>query len=66
MENTNNSLTAVAPKEGPSLSVLGDTYRIVVGGEQTDGTYALIDMLIPQKEDPSRIRMPPSRKRSIF
>ena len=37
MENTNYSLTAVAPKEGPSLSVLGDTYRIVVGGEQTDG-----------------------------
>jgi quercetin dioxygenase-like cupin family protein len=52
MENTNYSLTAVAPKEGPSLSVLGDTYRIVVGGEQTDGTYALIDMLIPPKGGP--------------
>jgi quercetin dioxygenase-like cupin family protein len=52
MENTNYSLTAVAPKEGPSLSVLGDTYRIVVRGEQTDGTYALIDMLIPPKGGP--------------
>jgi quercetin dioxygenase-like cupin family protein len=52
MENTNYSLTAVAPKEGPSLSVLGDTYRIVVGGEQTNGTYALIDMLIPPEGGP--------------
>src|SRR5919106_2777622 len=47
MENINNSLTAVAAKEGPSISVIGDTYRIVVGSEQTNGAYALIDMLIP-------------------
>lgn len=41
MQNTNNSLTAVAPQEGPSVSVVGDTYRIVIGSEQTNGTYAL-------------------------
>jgi quercetin dioxygenase-like cupin family protein len=52
MENTNYSLTAVAPKEGPSVSVVGDTYRIVIGGEQTNGAYALIDMLIPPKGGP--------------
>jgi quercetin dioxygenase-like cupin family protein len=49
MENTNYSLTTVAPKEGPSVSVIGDTYRIVVGSEQTNSAYVLIDMLIPPK-----------------
>jgi quercetin dioxygenase-like cupin family protein len=52
MENTNNSLTAVAAQEGPSVSVVGDTYRIVIGSEQTSGAYALIDMLIPPKGGP--------------
>ena len=52
MENINNSLTAVAAQEGPSVSVVGDTYRIVIGSEQTNGAYALIDMLIPPKGGP--------------
>ena len=52
MENTNNSLTTVAPQEGLIISVVGDTYRIVIGGEQTNGAYALIDMLIPPKGGP--------------
>jgi len=49
MENANNSFTVVAPQEGPSISVVGDTYRIIICSEQTDGAYALIDMLIPPK-----------------
>jgi quercetin dioxygenase-like cupin family protein len=52
MEKTNNSLTAVAAQEGPSVSVVGDTYRIVIGSKQTNGAYALIDMLIPPKGGP--------------
>jgi quercetin dioxygenase-like cupin family protein len=52
MESTNNSLTSVAAQEGPSVSVVGDTYRIVIGSEQTNGAYALIDMLIPPKGGP--------------
>jgi quercetin dioxygenase-like cupin family protein len=52
MENTNNSLTAVAPQEGHSISVVGDTYRIVMRSEQTNGAYALIDMLIPSQGGP--------------
>jgi quercetin dioxygenase-like cupin family protein len=47
MESPNNSLTDVAPSGGRSISVVGDTYRIIIGGEQTNGAYALIDMLIP-------------------
>ena len=35
------------PEDGPSLSVVGDTYRILVGGQDTAGAFATIDMLIP-------------------
>ena len=52
MENTNNSISAVTPQGGPSVSVVGDTYRIIIGGEQTKSAYALIDMLIPPKGGP--------------
>ncbi|MPZ08324.1 MAG: cupin domain-containing protein [Nitrososphaeraceae archaeon] len=52
MENTDYSVTAVAAKEGPIVSVVGDTYRIVIGGDQTNGAYVLIDMLIPPKGGP--------------
>jgi len=52
MENANSSLTVVAPQEGPSVSVVGDTYRIIIGSEQTNGAYAFIDMLIPPKGGP--------------
>jgi quercetin dioxygenase-like cupin family protein len=52
MENTNNYITTVGAQEGPSLSVVGDTYRIVISSEQTNGAYALIDMLIPPKGGP--------------
>jgi quercetin dioxygenase-like cupin family protein len=52
MENIHNSPTAVAAQEGPSVSVVGDTYLIVIGSEQTRGVYALIDMLIPPKGGP--------------
>ena len=47
MKSTNNSITAVSANEGPSISVIGDTYRIIMESEQTNGAYALIDMLIP-------------------
>jgi quercetin dioxygenase-like cupin family protein len=32
---------------GKLLSVVGDTYRIIIAGEQTNGEFAMIDMLIP-------------------
>lgn len=35
------------PQAGTAISVVGDTYRIVVSGEQTEGAYAIIDMLVP-------------------
>lgn len=33
--------------QGKIVSVVGDTYRIVMTGEQTNDAYAMIDMLIP-------------------
>lgn len=41
------AISTTDPQAGPEVSVVGDTYRIVVGGEQTAGAYALIEMLIP-------------------
>ena len=52
LENTSNSITAISAQEGPSVSLLGDTYRIIIGGEQTNGAYALVDMLIPTNGGP--------------
>ena len=43
----NNNITTVDDGQGQSLSVVGDTYRILISGEQTSGNYAVIDMLIP-------------------
>ena len=33
--------------QGQSISIVGDTYRIIMSGEQTNGSYAVIDMLVP-------------------
>lgn len=35
------------PQAGKSLSVVGDTYRMLLTGDQTDNKLAVIDMLIP-------------------
>ncbi|UFH56136.1 cupin domain-containing protein [Spirosoma sp. KNUC1025] len=47
-----NTLLTVAADQGPHLSVVGDTYRLVITGEQTNGAYAVIDMLIPPNGGP--------------
>jgi quercetin dioxygenase-like cupin family protein len=39
--------TIIPASEGKSISVVGDTYRIVMTGEQTGNAFAVIDMLIP-------------------
>ena len=40
------------PQEGQSYSIAGNTYRIIVSGEQTGGSYAAIDMLVPPNGGP--------------
>ncbi len=43
----NKTITTVDKEQGENLSVVGDTYRILISGEQTNGNYAVIDMLVP-------------------
>lgn len=45
-------ITTLAPQDGPSLSVVGDTYRLLITADQTGGAYAAIDMLIPPNGGP--------------
>ncbi|WP_158795318.1 cupin domain-containing protein [Pedobacter sp. L105] len=46
------SLTTVGPQEGQVLSVVGDSYRVIISGKQTNGAYAVIDMLVPPGAGP--------------
>ena len=52
METTTNHLLTVAPQEGQTLSVVGDTYRLIVTGQQTGGDYAMIEMRVPPGSGP--------------
>jgi quercetin dioxygenase-like cupin family protein len=47
MKNYKKAPISTGPVDGKSISVIGDTYRILVSGAQTDGAFATIDMLIP-------------------
>jgi quercetin dioxygenase-like cupin family protein len=47
MENKKTVPLTVGVQEGQNLSVVGDTYRILVTGKETGGVFATIDMLIP-------------------
>jgi quercetin dioxygenase-like cupin family protein len=38
---------SVGAEDGQNVSVVGDTYRVLVHGKQTGGEFATIDMLIP-------------------
>jgi quercetin dioxygenase-like cupin family protein len=44
---TKQDLNRRGAREGMVFSVVGDTYRLVTTGAETNGAYALIDMVIP-------------------
>ncbi len=52
MENQKKSPITIGTKEGKIISVVGDTYRILIGGAETNGAFAVIDMLIPPNGGP--------------
>ena len=52
MENSKTAPVTVGPQDGQNLSVVGDTYRILITGKETGGAYAAIDMLIPPNGGP--------------
>jgi quercetin dioxygenase-like cupin family protein len=41
------NIITVDPQRGTDLAVVGDNYRLLVTGKETDGAFAVIDMLIP-------------------
>ncbi|MHA4808059.1 cupin domain-containing protein [Flavitalea flava] len=52
MENLKRAPVTTGPQEGQTVSVVGDTYRILMTGKETGGAYAAIDMLIPPNGGP--------------
>jgi quercetin dioxygenase-like cupin family protein len=54
-DDPQRQLTVAKPNEDQSLvhlGVVGDTYTILLSGEDTGGLYTLIDMLVPPKGGP--------------
>ncbi len=48
-----NSISILDATEGQSFSIAGGSYRILISGEQTDGSYAVIEMLVPPGGGPN-------------
>ena len=46
-DNPSRGLTLAQPDNLPHIGLVGDTYTIIVTGEQTDGRFCVIDMHIP-------------------
>jgi len=42
-----NTIVTTGPNDGQSVSVGGNTYRILITGAQTGGAYTAIEMLVP-------------------
>lgn len=51
--NANQNISTIEKEQGQSISVAGNSYRIIVSGHQTGGNYAVIDMLVPPGGGPS-------------
>lgn len=43
---TPHSRTLKKPREGRRIGIVGDTYRLLVGGEETDGRYAMFEAIV--------------------
>jgi quercetin dioxygenase-like cupin family protein len=52
MEKSTPGPITVDPKGGETLSVVGDNYRVLVSGKQTNGAFSTIDMLVPPQSGP--------------
>jgi quercetin dioxygenase-like cupin family protein len=52
MKNTTPTPITLDAQNGQNLSVVGDTYRILISGKETGGAFATIDMLIPPNGGP--------------
>jgi quercetin dioxygenase-like cupin family protein len=58
-DNLQRNLVVANPDKDqglPHIGVVGDTYTILLSGEDTDGRYCLIDMLVPPGGGPPHHR----------
>jgi quercetin dioxygenase-like cupin family protein len=53
-DDLNRQLTVVGPDDSSArhISLAGNVYTILISGDQTDGRYCLIDMLVPDGGGP--------------
>ena len=54
--NVAHAPTLKKPTEGRTIAVVGDVYRFLAIGEDTDGKYALWEALVPPGGGPSPAR----------
>ncbi len=47
MKNEKTAPVTVGAGEGKAISVVGDTYQVLISGKQTEGNFAVMDFLIP-------------------
>lgn len=47
------NITVTEAGKGEHFGVMGDNYRIVVSGKDTDGQYAIVDMIVPPGGGPT-------------
>lgn len=48
----NKDITVTNSIEGEFLGIAGGNYRIIISGEQTNGNYAVIEMVVPPNGGP--------------
>ena len=42
-----SNVQIISPEKGKRLGIAGGNYRIIISGEQTNGNYAVIEMIVP-------------------
>ena len=52
MINTKNAPLTIGASEGQTLSVVGDTYRILITGKETEGAFSTMEFNIPPNGGP--------------
>ncbi len=53
MTDSTKTIITVDNNAGQEFSIAGNTYRILISGKQTDGSFAVIDMLVPPGGGPA-------------
>ena len=50
--NMNHPATIRKPSEGRRIGIVGDVYRFLATGEETDGKYATFEAIVPPGSGP--------------